>query len=140
FYDPGLPPVTRFARHFADSIYLVGASTFGYALLMLFSPVLQRGPASGEERERARGIVEEQGRTNLAPLALLPDKSYFFSPGGSVIPYVHKGRVAVTLGDPIGPEADFAAAVQAFRDHCARNDWLPALYQVQPAGLAAYRR
>jgi uncharacterized protein (TIRG00374 family) len=38
FYDPGLEPTTGFSRYFADSIYLVGLVTTGYALLMLLRP------------------------------------------------------------------------------------------------------
>ncbi len=40
FYDPGLVSMTHFGRFFADSIYMVGAITFGYAGLMLLQPVL----------------------------------------------------------------------------------------------------
>jgi phosphatidylglycerol lysyltransferase len=132
--------VTRFGRYFADSIYVVGAGTLGYATLLLFRPVLVRRPASAAERGRASGIVEAWGHTSLARFTLLPDKSYFFSPGGSVIAYVTKGRTAVTLGDPIGPPEDLAPALQAFQAFCRRNDWAPAFYQVQPEQLAAYRQ
>ena len=56
FYDPGLVPLTHFGRFFADSIYLVGAVTFGYAGLMLLRPVFFRSPATEEERARARRL------------------------------------------------------------------------------------
>ncbi len=52
FYDPGLTPVTRFGRFFADSIYIVGAGTFGYAGLMLLRPVFVREP--GDRRGAMR--------------------------------------------------------------------------------------
>lgn len=139
FYDPGLEPLTPFGRYFADSIYIVGAVTFGYALLMLLRPVLVRAPASAAERARARAIVEAYGRSSLAAFTLLEDKSYWFSPGGSVVAYVARGRAAVTLGDPIGPAEDFAAAVAGFKAFCAQNDWLPAFYQVLPEGLPVYQ-
>ena len=54
FYDPGLEPVTGFGRYFADSIYIVGFVTFGYALWMLLRPVFVRDPATPEQRLRAR--------------------------------------------------------------------------------------
>ncbi|HEX2996384.1 MAG TPA: hypothetical protein VHP14_16280, partial [Anaerolineales bacterium] len=50
FYDPGLQPVTRFGRYFADSIYIIGALTIGYALLMILRPVLSRRVPTEEER------------------------------------------------------------------------------------------
>jgi phosphatidylglycerol lysyltransferase len=139
FYDPGLEPLTRFGRYFADSIYIVGAVTLGYALLMLFRPVLVRQPATVAERDRAKAIVEAYGRSSLARFTLLEDKSYYFSPGGSMVAYVAKGRIVLTLGDPIGPAEDVAAAIAGFREHCTQNDWQPAFYQTQPDYLEHYR-
>jgi hypothetical protein len=67
FYDPGLEPVTGFGRYFAASIYVIGAATLFFALLMLIRPVIIRQPATEEEREHARRIVEAYGRSSLAP-------------------------------------------------------------------------
>ena len=139
FYDPGLAPVTKFGRYFAASIYLVGMVTMGYALLMLLRPVLNRRIVSDEERARAWEIVRAQGRTSLARCALFDDKFFFFSPNGSLISYVVEARVALALGDPIGPLEDVAASVSAFRQLCSSNDWLPAFYQVLPDHLAVYK-
>ncbi|MCB0061877.1 MAG: DUF2156 domain-containing protein, partial [Caldilineaceae bacterium] len=139
FYDPGLLPITGFGRYFAASIYAIGAFTGGYALIMLFRPVLARRPAGRGERRRAQRIVEQYGRTVLAHFALFPDKRYFFSLGGSVIAYVAKGRAAVALGDPIGPAKDVAPAIQAFQEFCARNDWRVAFYQTLPDYLEEYQ-
>ncbi len=139
FYDPGLEPLTRFGRYFADSIYLVGAVTVGYALLMLMRPVFMRRAATAEERARAKTIVEAYGCSSLARYALFDDKAYYFSPGGSVVPFVAKGRAAVTLGDPIGPAEDLADTIRGFMDFCHGNDWLPAFYQTLPDHLEAYK-
>jgi phosphatidylglycerol lysyltransferase len=139
FHNPGLEPVTGFGRYFADSIYIVAAATMGYALLMLFRPVLVRGPAVEAERVRAASTVEAYGRSSLARLALFDDKSHYWSPGGSLVAYVVKGRTAVTLGDPIGPVEDAAAAIIGFKEHCAGNDWMPAFYQTLPDYLDHYR-
>jgi phosphatidylglycerol lysyltransferase len=138
FYDPGLQPITGFGRFFADSIYVVGALTLGYALFMLARPVLVRRPSSPAERSRAQAIVEAYGCTSLARYTLFPDKSYYFSPGGSLVAFVAKGRAAVALGDPIGPEQDIQEAIADFRQFCQRNDWIPAFYQVHPDYLDAY--
>lgn len=138
FRDPGLEPITGFGRYFADSIYAVGAITLGYALLACLRPVVFRGPASAAERERARRIVEAHGRSSLARFALMPDKAYRFSPGGSVTAYTVKGRVAVALGDPIGPIPDARSAIADFLAHCSRRDWVPAFYQALPTHLDLY--
>jgi phosphatidylglycerol lysyltransferase len=140
FYDPGLQPVTSFGRYFATSIYVVGAATLFFALLMLIRPVIIRQPATKEERERARHIVEAYGCSSLARFTLFEDKSYFFSSGGSVVAYAEKERAAVALGDPIGPAEDVSSVIGEFKEYCAKNDWQPAFYQVLPDNLEHYRR
>ena len=139
FYDPGLEPLTQFGRYFADSIYMIGAATFGYGLLMLARPVLLRRPSTPQERQRARQIIEAYGRSSLARIALLDDKNYIFSQGGSVLPYTIEGRVAVTLGDPIGPPDDIAPMISGFVKQCQQNDWIPVFYQTKPDTLEYYK-
>jgi phosphatidylglycerol lysyltransferase len=138
FYDPGLVPITRFGRYFAGSIYTVAAFTMGYAIFMLARPVLARQKAPLEDRRRAKDLVEAYGCTSLARIALFDDKLYWFSPGGSVLAYTVEGRVAVALGDPIGPPEDLPASISGYADYCAINDWLPAFYQTQPDTSPAY--
>jgi len=139
FYDPGLIPVTRFGRFFADSIYVVGIATFSYAEFMLLRPVFVREPATKKERERARAIVEKFGHSSLARFLLFNDKRYVFTPGGSVIGFALVGRTAVTLGDPIGPTEDLLPSIEAFASLCQRNDWLPVFYQTLPETLESYK-
>jgi phosphatidylglycerol lysyltransferase len=139
FYDPGLQPVTGFGKYFADSIYVVGAVTLSYALLMLLRPVLSHQPATDDERSRAWEIVRTHGRTSLARYALLDDKKFFFSSGGSLISYVVENRVALTLGDPIGPADDVTTALTEFRSLCSSNDWVPAFYQVTSSYMDTYK-
>ncbi len=139
FYDPGLHPITGFGRYFATSIYLIGAVTMGYALLMLLQPVFVRRVANVNERRRATTIVEQYGQSSLARFVLLPDKLYFFSPGGSVIAYTVKSHTAIALGDPIGPPADAVDAIVAFQAFCQRNDWTPTFYQTLPDYRDLYR-
>ena len=138
FYDPGLEPITRFGRYFGASIYLVAGFTFAYALWMLVRPVIARAGVTAEERQRVAQIVNAHGRTALAFCALFDDKTYWFSPGGSVVPYALVGRVAVALGDPIGPAPDARAAILGFVQFCQRNDWRPAFYEVYDERLGDY--
>jgi len=138
FYDPGLEPITGFGRYFAYSIYTVGFVTFAYAMLMLFRPVLERRRPSPAEKQRAIEIVERWGRTSLARMALLDDKSFFFSSGGSLVSYVAKAGVGLALGDPIGPPEDLPVALDEFLAYCRDKDWSAAFYQTQPDALEAY--
>ncbi len=140
FYNPGLIPTTTFARYFVSSIYIVGAVTIGYALIMLIRPVLVRRGASLMERQKAREIVEAYGCSSLARMVLFNDKIYYFSPGGSVIGYVVEGRIALTLGDPIGPANDITACINSFKNFCDHNDWEAAFSQVLPDYLEAYKQ
>jgi len=70
---------------------------------------------------------------------LLDDKDFFFTQNGSLISYVVENRVALALGDPIGPENDFRPALQAFREICSSNDWIPVFYQITPEHLDVYK-
>ena len=139
FYNPGLEPITGFGRYFAGSIYVIGFGTLGFALLMLLRPVLVRQPATAVERARAESIIKQHGHTALARATLFDDKSYFFGPGEVVIAFAARGRGAMALGDPIGPPEQLAASITAFRDFCARNDWIPAFVSTLPDYLDAYK-
>jgi phosphatidylglycerol lysyltransferase len=139
FYNPGLVPATRFGSYFVGSIYTVSAVTFGYALIMLIRPVLVHRGATPEEEQKAKEIIETYGCSSLARLLLLNDKLYYFSPGGSVVGYVVEGRIALTLGDPIGPAEDINTCIASFAAFCGNNDWEPAYYQVLPDYLDGYR-
>jgi phosphatidylglycerol lysyltransferase len=140
FYNPGIEPANRYGRYFVSSIYTVGAVTLGYALLMLIRPVLVRGGATSEEKRKATEIVKAHGHSSLADLLLMDDKLYFFSPGGSVIGYTVIGRVALALGDPVGPPEDISDCITAFDALCKVNDWEPSYYQVLPDYLRYYRQ
>jgi phosphatidylglycerol lysyltransferase len=143
FFDDdnaGLQPTRRFGRFFANSIYIIGAVTFSYALFMLLRPVLLRSGATKQERQRAQEIVEKHGRSSLARFTLFEDKAYYFSPSGqSVIAYVPKGRGAIALGDPIGSPEDRQEAITGFQQFCACNDWHPAFYQTLPDDVNLYK-
>ncbi|MEA5580425.1 phosphatidylglycerol lysyltransferase domain-containing protein [Nodularia harveyana UHCC-0300] len=138
--NSGLEPTTRFGKFFADSIYFIGASTLGYALFMLLRPVLLRNPALEVERERAKEILEQYGKSSLARFTLFDDKNYYFSPSGkSFIAYVAKGRGAIALGDPIGPVEERQEIIIGFQLFCEKNDWYPAYYQTLPDDLDIYK-
>jgi phosphatidylglycerol lysyltransferase len=139
FYNPGLTPVTQFGQFFANSIYVIGAMTIGYAIVMMLRPVFTHNLATHDERKHALNIVEKYGHSSLARFLLMDDKRYFFSSGGSIIGYALVGRTAVVLGDPVGPREDLLPSIRDFVSVCQRNDWLPAFYQTQPETLELYK-
>lgn len=87
---------------------------------------------------RAWEIVQSYGHTTLARFTLFEDKLYFFSTDGSMVAFVLQGKVAITLGDPIGPGNDFRNCLTEFNAFCKRNRWLPVYYQVLPDHLNTY--
>jgi len=137
----GAPPLphTRLARFFLDSIYLLAATSLGTAVVMALRPVVERGRAGEAERRAARALVDAHGRSSLAHIALLGEKQYLFTPGGSVVAYKPVGNVGLALGDPIGPDDDAAAAVEAFARFCRERAWRPVFYQTMPDTRAHYR-
>ena len=128
--NAGLEPTTRFGEFFITSLYVIATSSLIYAFWMLLRPVILRVGGTETEREQAKTIIEQYGRSSLAHFCLLPDKNYYFSPSGqTVIAYVPKGRGAIALGDPIGEPEDFKDAIIGYQEFCDRNDWYPAFYQ-----------
>jgi uncharacterized protein (TIRG00374 family) len=121
----------------------------GFALLgkvKTFEDVVPRPPApapgeaTDEEHQRARGIVLAHGRSSQAHLALIPDKTYYFTPGGSLLAYTVCGPTAVTLGDPIGPLEDAESAIRGFLEYCQKNSWMAVFSMVESDYLEIYRR
>lgn len=135
--EPTLQPATAY-DYFADSIYIVGLATVAYALFMLLRPVLLPPPATRRERHRARRIAAQFGHTPLAALVHLPDRAYFFSTGGSVVAYIHRRRLAIALGEPVGPEDDRETAVFEFADFCREHDWEAAFYLIPQTAVGDY--
>ncbi len=103
FYDPG-GAHHALRRYFADSDLPDRNGDRGFGLLMLLRPVLLRRTApppsgAGEGDPRSpRSIVDRA----VGPLRR---QAYWFSPEECVIAYVVKGRIALALGDPVGPAA-----------------------------------
>ena len=138
--NAGLKATTRFGEFFITSLYIIAASSLAYALWMLLRPVVLKIGGTEEERQQAKVIIEQYGRSSLAHFCLFPDKNYYFSPSGkTVIAYVPKGRGAIALGDPIGAPEDLKEAIIGYQNFCQENDWYPAFYQTPPDHLDLYK-
>ncbi|MGB8253233.1 MAG: flippase-like domain-containing protein [Anaerolineaceae bacterium] len=121
----------------AGSIYIIASIAFGWAIFLLLRPVVARYSVSPAERNQAKKIIQAYGTSSLVPFTLLMDKLYYFSESGSVITYRVQGRVAIALGDPIGPIQDSPVSIREFIIFCRKNDWIPAFYQI-PEGTRKF--
>ena len=118
-----------------------GWSPFVYAAWMLVATSFcARASYFRRTRSGCRDAPRAYGHSSLARMTLFDDKAYFFSPGGSFLAYQIHGRVAITLGDPIGPRRQtWRRRSRVSVNICSQNDWEPAFYQTLPETLAVYR-
>jgi phosphatidylglycerol lysyltransferase len=123
--------LTPRAQWFVNSLPAVPALLILYGLVELLRPVLQRDSAVGGERERVRALLERWAHNPVSHLSLLSDKRYFWIGEEACVAYRLEGRVALALGDPIGPPELRARCVVAFAEFCERQDWVCALYQTE---------
>jgi phosphatidylglycerol lysyltransferase len=121
------------------SFYIFAGIVGAYVLLKMVQPVRPTRKRSQTELQRAREIVDRFGKSSYAFLTLLGDKIYYFTTGGSLVAYKVVGRVAVALGDPIGPLEDIPKTISGFQKLCAINDWIPAFCFTLPDNLYQYR-
>jgi phosphatidylglycerol lysyltransferase len=90
----------------------------------------------GEDGAHATAIASRYGQGALLPFQLGPETRRFSLPDREgVLAYGRDGRVAVILGDPIGPEHEAVDVLRAFLLDCEHHDWWPAVYQASAAGL-----
>jgi len=90
---------------------------------------------------KAREIVEAYGRTSLDFFKLWPPKPFFFSKDNRCfIAYQTALRVAIGLGDPVGPDDQLESATREFLRLCSNRGWKAAFYQALPEVLAMYRK
>jgi lysylphosphatidylglycerol synthetase-like protein (DUF2156 family) len=136
----GIVPATRHAAWFLGSLRLLGVVCAVLLVWSLFRPLAYRLRALSQEHADVEAIVSRHGRVPLDYFKLWPDKLYLFSPDRTaVVAYRTAWSVAVSLGDPVGPEDRLEALVRAFADFGAENGWKPAFHQVLPDLLPVYR-
>ena len=85
----------------------------------------------GEQAARARAILTSSGGGPLSYLTTWEGNDYWFSSTGkSYVAYRAHGGVALTTGDPVGPETDRTLTLREFAAFCEENGWIPCLYSV----------
>jgi phosphatidylglycerol lysyltransferase len=97
--------------------------------------------ARQSESDRVKEILDRYGRTSLDFFKLWPPKQLFFSHDSrSFVAYQTAFRVAIGLGDPVGPGAELEPTTRDFLRMCSHNGWKAAFYQALPALIPMYRK
>jgi lysylphosphatidylglycerol synthetase-like protein (DUF2156 family) len=112
------------------------AASFGWLLVRPAFSVRERG--SRLDREAARAVVKRYGGDTLSYFALRDDKHYA-RVGDTLVAYAVHNGVCLVSPDPIGPDAERAAAWSAFRDNVTRHGWGLAVLGASEEWLPIYR-
>jgi len=131
-------PNTHTASWFQASIPLLGWGGFAYCVTMLLRGVA--GPrALLSEREAARLSLISHGSSPTSYMTLWEGNSLFFDPTHECyISYRVRSRVAIALGDPIGPEHHCSATIRAFAAFSRQQGWDHAFYTATSPVLPSY--
>ncbi len=139
--DPRLVAHTHYGHWFLTSLHLITITAALYSGFALFRPALYQLRVVPRERALARQILEQHSRTSLDFFKLWPDKSLFFSPTRRCfLAYGVAGRVALVLGDPVGPEEEIEPTLRAFLEMCRENEWIVGLHQTLPDFVPIYQQ
>ena len=131
-FDKNAP---RFLRASVGAVIL--ALTFGLARLIRPSPPKPLIPTP-KDMERISPIVQQSPRTS-ANLALLGDKNILFNEKETAfIMYAVEGRSWIAMGDPVGPEEEWADLLWRYRELCDQYDDWPVFYEVGAEHLHLY--
>ena len=109
------------------------------ALLAVLRPAGDDAPTPAV-RERVKELARRHGRGALLPFQVGDDKRWFCPDGlEAFIAYGRDGRMAVVVGDPVGPAEHRWPAFASFVDACRRHDWVPVVYQASEESAARLR-
>jgi len=119
----------------------VGAAAFVlfFAVIRLTRPVtLKHSAPTTADIQRASAIVKESPKT-YANLALLGDKSFLFNrKENAFIMYAIQGRSWITMGDPVGPEEEWAELIWQFNELCDRYGGWTIFYEIGQKSIHSY--
>ena len=100
----------------------------GVCLLISRSRPASPSP-TGSQNAAAQAILVEHGGPSLAWMGLWRGNQYWFSSTGTTyIAYRVIQGVALTISDPVGPQAERAAAVTEFARYCESTGIAPCFY------------
>ncbi len=115
------------------------AAALGLALLASRLLHAARQPRTADAITAAILAAVAASPDSNANLAMIGDKRFLLSPSGrAFLMYQVKGASWIAMGDPVGPEAEWAGLVWAFRDLADRHGGRPVFYEVSGAHLDLY--
>jgi phosphatidylglycerol lysyltransferase len=134
----------QFELHAEASRFLrasVGAAValllFGFARLMAYAPHDAPVPTDSDLEDVGPAIAAQS--LTVPFLAYLRDKTLLFDDARTAfIMYGVRGRSWVALGDPVGPENQFADLVRRFLERCDDYGGVPVFYEVGKVHLHVY--
>lgn len=123
--DHALRPISRQARWFDNSVWLVNLFALIVIILSIFSRLVSRGQLTSSQKKHLRYLVLKYGQEATSYFALTSDKNYFFSTGNEVaFAYKVAGGVVVVLGSPFGPSEKFLEAYKEFSAFSKKRGWI----------------
>jgi phosphatidylglycerol lysyltransferase len=135
-----LIPATRYARYFLTSLNVIGIVSLAAIAIAIFRPLAYRFRTLPYERELARAILKKSGTSSIDFFKTWHDKSFFFSEDSHCfISYRVAMGVAISLGDPSGPEECRRHLIPKFLAYCSDNGWTAAFHQTLPDMVSDYR-
>ncbi|MEV6596169.1 phosphatidylglycerol lysyltransferase domain-containing protein [Actinoplanes sp. NPDC051346] len=97
--------------------------------------------ASTQQPQLRELLTKHGGQDSLGYFALRDDKSTILSATGkSAVCYRVVNGVSLASGDPIGVQADWSGAIEAWRREAEAHGWIPAVLGAGAAGARAYSR
>jgi lysylphosphatidylglycerol synthetase-like protein (DUF2156 family) len=100
----------------------------------------RRTDTTAIDRPTATQMLQQHGGSTLSWMATWPENTWFRPPDAdSFVAYQRHAGVAIGLGDPIGPVAQWEDTATEYARMCERNGWVPCLFSVTEATVTATR-
>lgn len=134
---PGPP-----APGWAETIFeLLVAATLLIAFIVLLRSQRQVAVMTLPEELELRDLLRDSPADSLGYFALRRDKAVVFSADRrAAIAYRSVSGVALAAGDPVGPRAQWPAAIDAFLTMAHTYGWTPAVLGASEEGATAWQR
>lgn len=131
FKDPGLTPLTGFARDFQQLNYILGAVSWLVLIVSFYRTHKPEEHSDLENHQQAENLVEEYGDSSLDYFKLTADKLFFFAADREgFLSYRTANGFAVILEEPVCAERDKTAVIEEFEDYCKNNGLKTTYYRV----------
>ena len=140
FDDTGLVPQTIFAKHFLNTMHVIGALVLGFIIFSLLKPIFTKPYNSPEERELATLILQKYGASATDYFKIYPDKFYYIADDrDGFISFKVKEGYAIALGNPICKDDQAAKnLIRSFDKFCLDNGMTSVYYRVPKESLYLY--